>query len=89
MKANELKNEELSREEVLYNEQRLLDLHEQYGDASEIKKHVDTPAFIYEIRTALRFWKGGRANHRTNDALWSRLEWFENNDISVEEVRRL
>lgn len=68
----------VSRDELLFNEQRLLDAHEQYGKATEIKAHLDTSAFVYEIRTALRFWKGERANHRTNDALWTRLEAYEN-----------
>lgn len=78
MNAKAVKNEKVSRTELLFNEQRLLDLHEKYGDETEIKKHVKTPAFIYEIRTALKFWKGERATHRTNDALWTRLEAFQN-----------
>lgn len=85
MNATDAKNEHVSRSELLFNKQRLLDIHEKYGDATEIKKHVKTTAFIYEIRTALRFWKGGRATHRTNDALWTRLEAYENGHDEVVE----
>lgn len=90
MNVNEAKNEEVGRIELLYHEPRLMDLQEKYGnDAGEIKSHIDTPAFIYEIRTALRYWNGKSATHRTSDALWYRLDSVENHGVPLTEVRAL
>lgn len=84
MNVTEAKHDEIERLDLLYNEQRIMALHEQYGDATEIKKHVKTTAVVYEIHTALRFWNDKTATHRTNDCLWDRLQWFKNDDIGPE-----
>lgn len=86
MNATNAKNESASRTQIIYDEPYLMNLHEKYGDETEIKKHVDTSAVLYEIRTALRYWKGGKATHRTSDCVWTRLEMFEHNDVTPEEV---
>lgn len=62
------------RRELLYDKTLLADLADQFGNAIDIKEAVETPAFIYEIRTALEYWFGGQNNHRTNDGVWMRCK---------------
>lgn len=72
MRAN--KERSVPRDVLLFDRARLGDLQERYGPETEIKKHVDTAAKLYEIRTALRYWFGGRNDHRTCDVVWNRCE---------------
>lgn len=89
MNTTEAKQETVSREELLYNEGRCLDLHDKYGDAHNIKKHVKTSAKIYEIRTALRYYLDGRATHRTSDAIWRRVRLVDRGEVSASEVSKI
>lgn len=87
MNVESTKEVEIDRIELLYNEQRLADLEQQYGKATEIKRHVKTTAKVYEIRTALRYWNGERATHRTDDCTWYRLEAFDDGVTAAEADR--
>lgn len=90
MNAEATKEVEIDRIELLYNEQRLADLEDQFGKSSEIKRHVKTSAKLYEIRTALRYWNGERATHRTCDCTWERLDAYAStHDLSAEEADAL
>ena len=62
------------KKELLYDEARLADLVDQYGNAVEIKENVETPAFVYEIRTATEYWFGGDNTHHTSDEVWGNCE---------------
>lgn len=62
------------RRELLYDRELLGHLVDEHGNAIDIKEAVDTPAFTYEIRTAVEYWFGGQNNHRTSDAIWMRCK---------------
>jgi hypothetical protein len=86
---------EVHRNELLYDKEYLNDLRDRLDENGvppnpvNIKRHTDTDAFIYEIRTALRFWFGGRASHRTSDRVWNTCKaigdgvWKLNDDSEV------
>lgn len=78
------KDRSLGRQELLYDRERLRMVRDEYGPATEIKHAVDTPAFIYEIRTALRYWFGGNNNHRANDEVWARCEAVEEGRLHLD-----
>lgn len=65
------------RRELLYDPNLLERLVDEHGNAIAIKDAVDTPAFVYEIRTAIEYWFGGQNNHRTNDAIWRRCKFVD------------
>mgnify|MGYP000217450589 CR=1 FL=1 len=48
----------IPRDELLYNQNTITALYEEYGPESEIKRHVKTGATMYEIRAALKYWLG-------------------------------
>lgn len=48
----------VERDELLYNQNTITALYEEYGPESEIKRHVKTAATMYEIRAALKYWLG-------------------------------
>lgn len=89
MNVNDAKHDTADRIELLYDKTTLMAIHDRYGDATEIKRHVKTAAKTYEIRTALAFYKEERATYRTNDCVWNRLEWVADNDARPERVERL
>lgn len=89
MNVIEAKQDEIDRIELLYDKTTLMAVHDRYGDASEIKKHVKTTAKIYEIRTALVYYKGEKATWRTNDCVWNRLVWVNEQDANPTRVDRL
>ncbi|WP_226041210.1 hypothetical protein [Natrinema sp. DC36] len=68
---------EISRDDLLYDGDRLLEMRDEFGPATEIKRHVQTTAMIYEIRTALKYWSGESQTHRTCGAVWRRCELVE------------
>jgi hypothetical protein len=51
--------------------------------ATEIKAAVDTSAFVYEIRTALTYWFGGRMDHRESERVWSNCEAIDNGEWAL------
>lgn len=77
-------NESYERTEVLYDKEILEPLRDEYENATAIKANVETPAFIYEIRTALRYWFGGENNYRTNDRIWDRCKEIDNGSWSLD-----
>ena len=68
------KEDTFGRTELLYDKEVLGEMNEEHGRATEIKKHVKTPASIAEIRTALRYWFGGKNNHRASDDVWMKCK---------------
>ena len=71
------------RRELLYDSELLGHLVDRHGNAIDIKQAVDTPAFIYEIRTAIEYWFGGQNNHRTNDAIWMKCKAVDDGHFTV------
>lgn len=74
----------MGRAELLYDPTVLRQMRDRYGHAEGIKHHVDTPALIYEIRTALRYWFGGKNNHRTNDNIWDRCGAVDEGNLALD-----
>jgi hypothetical protein len=74
---------------LLYDEETLSDVRDALAEedvapkATEIKRNVKTSATVYEIRTALTFWFGGRMSHRESDRVWSNCEAFENGEWAL------
>lgn len=90
MNVTEAKERSVPREDLLYNQSFIRELFEEYGDASEIKRHVKTSAKVYEIRTAIYFWRESHDScFRTSDAMWSKLELFVNSEMTPNEVEAL
>lgn len=80
----QLKNRDsVEKVELLYDPQTLRHYRDEYGIAEEIKHGVKTMAAIYEIRTALRYWLGGRNTHRTSDRIWGRCEAVDEGNLAV------
>lgn len=69
---------EISRERLLYDKAVLDDVRRRYENELAIKENVDTNAFVYEIRTALRYWFGGSADHRTSKRVWMACKAVDN-----------
>lgn len=78
------KEEELPRDEVLYDRETVQRLAEKYASPAEIKHNVKTSATTYEIRTAVRYWCGGQASHRTSDRIWQKCRAVEEGKYVVE-----
>jgi len=81
MKVN--KDRTVARDRLLYDPVVLQDCNDEYGPATEIKHNVRTAAKIYEIRTALRYWNGGSADSRINDAVWMYCECVDNGSMEL------
>lgn len=79
----------VSRLDLLYDSTTLRHYNEEYGPPTEIKRHVKTTAKVYEIRTALRYWFGGQASHRTSDAVWYRLRAHDEDGLPPTECEQL
>lgn len=81
------KQEEVARDRLLYDPQRLKDICERLEEdgvpakPTEIKRTVKTGAFVYEIRTALAYWHGTRRNTRVCDATWERCRAVEEGQL--------
>jgi len=78
---------EVDKEDILFCEPRLMELSEKYGNAFDIKLNVKTTAHIYEIRTALRFWRDDRRTHRESKTLWVRLEHYSDGATAEEAMK--
>lgn len=77
------KEETIHENRVLYDRECLERLHEQHGNAFEIKSAVDTTAKVYEIRTALRCWFGGEMDYRTSDRIEGNVAAFKSGDWTL------
>lgn len=78
-----MQRETIGRRELLYNDSLLESLADEHGNAIDIKEAVDTPAHVYEIRTALEYWLGGSNTHRESDAIWRRCEAIEEGTLEL------
>lgn len=71
---------------LLYDKEYLGDVRDRLEEdgvtpkATEIKRNVDTSATIYEIRTAITYWFGGRMSHRESDRIWTNCQAFDNDE---------
>lgn len=74
---------EVDRAELLYDKARLENLLDRFGQESSIKDNVKTSAKLYEIRTALRYWFGGTADHRTSDRIWRRCKAVDDGTMAL------
>lgn len=74
---------EVEKNRLLYDEDTLDDVRDALTEkgippkATEIKHAVKTTATIYEIRTALTYWFGGRMSHRESERIWKDCEEFD------------
>lgn len=75
--------DEYGRNELLYDPNLLGELVDRHGNAIEVKQEVKTPAFIYEIRTAVEYWFGGSNNHRMSNAIWDRCEAVDEGNLTL------
>jgi hypothetical protein len=75
--------EEIARNRLLYDKERLEELVDEHNHAINIKHEVKTTAPIYAIRTAIEYWFGGRNDHRTSDAVWQRCEAVDQGEWSL------
>lgn len=89
MDIDETKQHELDRTELLFDEERILNLLEDYHCATEIKRHVKTTAKVYEIRTAIQYWIAGSPDWRSCRATWTRLEMVDSGEVDAEEAMQL
>lgn len=68
---------------LLYDKETLDDVRDALEEngippkATEIKHAVKTTATIYEIRTALTYWFGGRMSHRESKGIWRNCKAFD------------
>jgi hypothetical protein len=67
----------IDRNELLFNPMVLDQMVERHGSPLNIKLNVQTTAKQYEIRTAIRYWFGGKASHRTSDGIWDDCKAFD------------
>lgn len=74
---------------ALYDEEAMWALYDHHGPPTEIKDACDTPCKVYEIRTALVYWSGQDRTHRESRSVWRRIEAHDQDDVPVEEARRL
>jgi hypothetical protein len=80
---------EVDKKRLLYDKDTLEDVRDGLEDegvppkATEIKAAVKTSAFVYEIRTALTYWFGGRMDHRDSKRVWSNCEAFDNDEWAL------
>lgn len=73
----------LGRRELLYDKQRLAQLRDEHENANKIKEAVKTPAFVYEIRTALNYWFDGKNTWRCNDNIWDRCKAVDEGNLTL------
>lgn len=78
------KDTSVPRDILLFDRETLDGVSEEFGPASEIKKHIKTSAKLYEIRTALRYWFGGQNDHRTCDVVWDRCSAVEGGRMELQ-----
>lgn len=78
---------QVPRNRLLYDSDLLGEIVDEYGNAIEIKENVKTRATVYEIRTALEYWFGGRNNHRTSDRIWDRCEAVDEGNLALDGTR--
>lgn len=70
--------ERIDRNRLLFDPQTLERKMDEYGsNPLDIKLNVKTSAKQYEIRTAIRYWFGGQASHRTSDGVWGDCKAFD------------
>lgn len=88
--SEESKMMDAPKNRLLYDEAYLDDVRERLTEkgvppkATEIKHAVKTTAAIYEIRTALTFWFGGRMSHRESDRIWSNCNAFKQGEWALD-----
>ena len=74
---------EVEKNRLLYDKETLDDVRDALEEngippkATEIKQAVKTGAFVYEIRTALTYWFGGRMSHRESKGVWRDCKAFD------------
>lgn len=73
----------IPRRELLYNEARLMTFLDEHETAVAIKSSVDTNAFVYEIRSAIRYWTDGRNDYRISDAIWERCKAVDEGNLAL------
>lgn len=78
-----MSREKYGRCEVLYDEETLHDLAVEHESEVAIKEAIKTPAFVYEIRTAIRYWAGGTNDHRCSDRIWDRCEAVDEGNLTL------
>lgn len=80
----------VSKNRLLYDEQTLTDVRDRLEEngvpakATEIKQAVKTSAHVYEIRTALTYWFGGRMSHRESDRIWMNCEAVDKGEWALD-----
>jgi len=83
------KKERIEKERVLYDEETVERLHEEYGPATEVKRNVKTTATVYEIRAAQWYWvmnKGCPRRSRSANAaahVWKTARAVDNERTEV------
>lgn len=80
---------EIDTTDLLFDRNVALEMREQYGPATEIKKHVKTSAKVYEIRTALRYYEDGHQSCRTCDATWYRVKSVHEDGLDPDEAMQV
>lgn len=78
------KNRLLYDKETLDDVRDLLEGQQIPPKPTEIKHAIKTTATVYEIRTAMTYWFGGRMTHRESDRVWSDCEAFDNNEWELD-----
>lgn len=80
------KQMEVDRNALLYDSERLAQVMDETdtNTPAALKHAVKTTATIYEIRTALAYWKGDGQSFRTSDRIWSNCEAFENGEWELD-----
>lgn len=83
------KKERVGRERVLYDQETVERLADEYGPATEVKHNVKTTARVYEIRAAQWYWlqnKGcprrSRASH-ASAKVWKVARAVDNGNTEV------
>jgi hypothetical protein len=88
--ADESHTMTVEKNRLLYDKATLDDVRSRLSEegippkATEIKHAVKTTATIYEIRTALTYWFGGRMSHRESERVWKNCEAFEKGDWALD-----
>lgn len=86
-----IRTTELDRDELLYDEARLMDICDQLAEdgmppnATAIKEAIDTNARLYEIRTAKRYWEGGTPSYRTDDHTWQVCQAVDDGKLAIKD----
>ena len=81
---------EVHKNRLLYDEDTLTDVCDRLvrndipPKPTEIKRAVKTTATVYEIRTAMTFWGGGRMTFSESERVWSNCEAFDSGEWALD-----